>query len=182
MPAWMHCLYLSLFPPSHTHSCPTPTHCAWFRLATRSQLQSGQSRDNPNMDPMSPAQLSMCFGVKGLVLGLWESLTMDEGFSLFLLSPCSLIHQPLCTSMLVVIGSRGRHDLTWPIMMGHQMQEGCPGWEDVRENSFLGCPPKSINIHLSMNPPFLPFALKQRGGAAGVAGQMWPRWSSYFLF
>lgn len=56
---------------------PTEPALAWLHT----QWQAGQSRDNPNMDPMSPAQLSMCFGVKGSARGGWESLTMDGGFS-----------------------------------------------------------------------------------------------------
>lgn len=60
--------YLSL---SHTHTLylllytyPQCTVSLGF-THIHTEWQAGQSRDNPNTDPMSPAQLSMCFGVKG---------------------------------------------------------------------------------------------------------------------
>lgn len=38
------------------------------------------------MDPMSPSQLSKCFGVKGSPLGGWENPEIDEGPSMSLTS------------------------------------------------------------------------------------------------
>ncbi len=188
---WYECWRLSYLSLSHTHThthtytlplalhTPTVHGFAWLHTHTHTQWQAGQSRDNPNMDPMSPAQLSMCFGVKGSALGGWESPTMDEGFSPALLhthththTRCSLAHQLPHTSMLVAVESCGRRDLTQPNMIGRQTQEACPGGQDVSEINFLRRPPQSINIHFySANTPFLPFAIKRRGGAAGVGGQ-----------
>lgn len=77
-----------------------------------------------------------------------------------------LAHPP--TSMLVAIGSGGRHDLTWPPVMGHQAQEGCPGWQDAREICFLRCPPKMNESLPSFHVPLSSGGRGSRGHGANV--------------
>lgn len=96
------------------------------------------------MDPMSPSQLSKCFGVKGSPLGGWENLEIDGGPSMSL------------NSTLVASGHRGIHDLTQPNMIGHQTQEVCPGGQDANETDFPRCPTAPLNHSLlfSTSTPF----------------------------
>lgn len=123
-------LFVSVSLYTHTH--------------TREQWQSGQGRDNPNMDPMSPSQLSKCFGVKGSPLGGWENPEIDGGPSVSL------------TSTLVASGRRGIHDLTQPNMIGRQTQEVCPGGQDASETDFPRRPtaPLKHSLFSSTSTPF----------------------------
>lgn len=163
------------FSVRHTHTLlfehpPTVHSFAWLHTHTHTQWQAAQSRDNPNTDPVSPAQLSMCFRVEGSAPGGWESPLKDEISSNTHTHPIDIYRLPH-TSALVVIGSCGRVDLTRQNMISRRRQEVCPGGQDASEIHFLTLPQHQ---HSLLPEPLLSSRKAAGWGSegGGVRGQM----------
>lgn len=159
---------------------------------THTQWQAGQSRDNPNTDPMSLSQLSMCCGVKG---SRWEA---GKAWRWMRFSTHSDTHTllthlpPLCWWPWNAAGDMTWHKQTW-LAVKCQRKSVQVGRMWVKLASRSVPPPKTFNSSLRTLPSSYLLWETQHGseGKCNQGGQVtscfgqsldaWSRWVFIFL-